>query len=351
MKKVIMILIILLNFFIFSFSDNLDNWEYWHGSGFFRFTFSFSEDPVYKIVKLEDKRLFVLDINTPYKKETQFVNIDRGNVESVRIGAFTPEIMRIVVKLKYVNEVKVYKANQKVGDFYNLFIDIDDFYAPNEKKEAEKFIVTIDPGHGGFDPGALNRHFNVAEKNFCLDVAHKVKWIFEQSGINEIDIKLTREGDIFLPLKKRTQISNSNNSDLFISIHADSSYRSSARGASFYYYSDVSSSAEANWVAFKENNEVISHEKVEQEEISLILNDILSHTNQKSSSNFAGIMKNNFEKNDINIHGGGVFSANFSVLQFAQSPALLLEIGFISNNEECKLLMSNIYRYNLAKSI
>ncbi|MGM0608195.1 MAG: N-acetylmuramoyl-L-alanine amidase [Candidatus Muiribacteriota bacterium] len=352
MKKKILFLFF-INFLIIFCSASLNDWDYWDGENFLRFTFNFEDNPSYEVIEVKDERLFVVDVETEYNKETEFQNLNRGNVESIRVGAFRPGITRLVIKLKYVNEVRVYKASEEVDGRYKIFVDVDDFFVPGEvKDENEAMVVTIDPGHGGFDPGAINHTLGIMERDICLDIALKIRWIFQNMDIDDIKIKLTRDEDVFLPLRRRADIANNNKSDLFISLHADSSHRSSASGASFYYFSNVSSSAEANWLAVRENNEVIvEQDNKNKEEINLILNDILMNTNQKVSADFAGIVKSSFKRNEINILGRGIFSAKFDVLKFSKSPALLLEVGFLSNSEETHELKSSFYRYELAKTI
>ncbi|MFW5782576.1 MAG: N-acetylmuramoyl-L-alanine amidase [Candidatus Muiribacteriaceae bacterium] len=341
-------------FFIFAqilTASSYDGWEYWYGGKFLRFSIPFKSPVDYNIVRMEDKRLFVVDIAHDFKEETIYSVIDRGNVESLRIGAFRPGIMRVVVKLKYVNEVKVYKAVKKIKDRYYLFIDVDDYYIAQENEEKEVLNVTLDPGHGGFDPGALNHKFNIMEKDLCLDVASKVRWIFETGGYDDIKISLTRDEDIFLPLVKRARLSTRLGTDLFISIHADASYRKSANGASVYYYSKNSSTLEANWLVAQESSSIVEQKDEKNAGLSHIIGDLVNSKNLKMSSLFAGMQKLALRREGIDIHGSGVFGADFTVLQYNSSPAVLFEMGFISSDEECKKLMSNLHRYNLAKAL
>jgi N-acetylmuramoyl-L-alanine amidase len=352
MKNIYIFLTLLLLCSFVSSGEDLVNWEYWYGKDFMRFSFMLSDEFNYNIVDMEDERLFVLDINAEYSGETKYKNIDKGNVESIRIGAFRKDILRIVIKLKFINEVKVYKASKKVNGSFMIFVDVDDYYSGKDRKAVQdKFIVTLDPGHGGFDPGASNKNHGVNEKDLCLDIAWKVKWIFDNLSDSRFEIKLTRDQDIYIPLKKRTAISNSYRSNLFLSIHGDSSYNKSAFGASFYHYSTESSSKEANWVAYKENNEFIEESVKASDDIGKILGDIMTNRVIRDSSVFSGVIKNVFKDSLIKIHGAGVFSANFRVLEDSSCPAGLIEIGFISNDDECQQLLSNKYRYDLAKSI
>ncbi|MCK9225874.1 MAG: N-acetylmuramoyl-L-alanine amidase [Candidatus Muirbacterium halophilum] len=352
MKKNYLFIFISILLFTVVSANELVNWEYWYGKDFMRFSFMLSDEFEYNIVEMEDERLFVLDIKAEYKDETKFKNIDKGNVESIRIGAFKKDILRVVIKLKFINEVKVYKASKKVNGNHMVFVDVDDYYAGKDIKiDNNIFTVTLDPGHGGFDPGAHNSSLGINEKDLCLDIVWKIKWIFDNIADSRFNIKLTRDDDIYIPLKKRTAISNSYRSNLFLSIHADSSYNKEAYGASFYHYSTESSSKEANWVAYKENNEFIEESVKASDDIDKILGDIMTNRVIRDSSVFSGVIKNVFNENSVKIHGRGVFSADFRVLEDSSCPASLIEVGFISNDDECKKLLSNKYRYDLAKSI
>ncbi len=330
-------------------------WDYWDGPGFLRFTLRFSDETNYEIIRMEDKRLFVVDIHGDFKRETDVVSIDKGNVESVRIGSYKPGITRLVIKLKYINEVKVYQANKKKNDQALIFVDVDDYYVAkidkNKQKKQKPFTVVLDPGHGGMDPGAINTEFGFNEKDIALDVSKKVKWIFDNMKQNNIKLILTRDTDVFLPLRSRAKIAQNLEADIFMSVHADSSYRESAVGASFYYHSETSSSVEANWVAYKENKDYFIEESSEVSDVSVILKDLKGASSQKNSSILAGIVKDGFVENEIDIHGRGVFCASFTVLESSYCPSALIEIGFVSNPEESKRLTGNIYRYDLAKSI
>ena len=338
-----------------AFDPVFKSWDYWDGPGFLRFTLRFSDDTSYEIIRMEDKRLFVVDIKGDFKKETHVLSIDKGNVETVRIGSYKPGITRLVIKLKYINEVKVYQANKKKDDQALFFIDVDDYYVAKSDKanlvKEKPFTVVLDPGHGGMDPGAMNAEFGFNEKDITLDVSKKVKWIFDNMKQDKIKVLLTRDTDIFLPLRKRARIAQNLEADIFMSVHADSSYRESATGASFYYHSETSSSVEANWVAYKENKDYFIEESSEVSDISVILKDLKGANSQKNSSILAGIVKDGFVENKIDIHGRGVFCASFTVLESSYCPSSLIEIGFVSNPKESKRLTGNIYRYDLAKSI
>jgi len=356
MKRLFLLITLFFVICICQASDpTFDSWDYWDGPGFLRFTFRFDDESSYEIINMENKRLFVVDIKGDFSKETEVVNIDKGNVENIRIGSYKDGITRVVIKLKYINEAKVYKAKKKRDGEALFFIDIDDYYISKSDMEKslvkDPLIVVLDPGHGGFDPGAISTEFAFNEKDITLDVSKKVKWIFENMNQSDIKVLLTREDDKFLRLKKRSVIAQNLGADIFISVHADSSYRESAEGASFYYHSETSSSVEATWVAYKENRDFFEEESSEVSDISMILTDLQGATSQKNSSCLAGIIKDGFVENGIRIHGRGVFCASFTVLESSYCPSSLVEIGFISNTEESERLISNIYRYDLAKSI
>ncbi|HLI33703.1 MAG TPA: N-acetylmuramoyl-L-alanine amidase [Terriglobia bacterium] len=207
--------------------------------------------------------------------------------------------------------------------------------------------IVIDAGHGGHDTGTIGPD-GLEEKNVVLDVALRLrKLIVQKMGCQVI---MTRSNDAFIPLEERTAIANEYGADLFISIHANSSHDPSARGIETYYL-NFTSDPEALALAAREN--ATSRESVYQLQ-SLVKKIALSEKIQESAE-FAKIVDHQFSaqlaRDGNPQHDRGVKKAPFVVLIGANMPSILVEISFLSNPHDERLLRRGAYREKIAKAL
>ena len=207
--------------------------------------------------------------------------------------------------------------------------------------------VIIDPGHGGHDPGAMKN--GLREKELVLDISRRVAKFLEADGGYEVI--LTRNADVFVPLEERTAIANSRGADLFISIHANSSRNRRARGLETYYL-NLATSPEAEETAAREN--AISTRRMT--ELQELLSQIMNNSKIAESREFAHYVQDSIV--DAVVKNGrqrtrdlGVKTAPFYVLLGANMPSVLVEVSFVSNPDDAKLLSSSDFRHQIAKSI
>lgn len=215
------------------------------------------------------------------------------------------------------------------------------------RKEKESLRVVIDPGHGGKDPGAISRR-GIKEKDINLIVAKELANILKKNYGYEVI--LTREDDIFLPLYERTKIANRNNADLFVSIHCNASRSRKLSGFEVYFLSEKATDSEAEEVALRENA-VLALEEIpswKQKEIEKILFSMETNVFLNQSSELAGLLAQHIEKK-TEIINPRVRQAAFFVLRGARMPAILVELGYLSNREEEKKLRSRQYRQQMVK--
>lgn len=215
------------------------------------------------------------------------------------------------------------------------------------KKDSKKIIV-LDPGHGGRDPGAIG-YSGVYEKNITLAMAKELKVILEKEGYK---VHLTRSTDIFIPLRDRVKIARKYNADLFMSIHADSAVNRSAKGLSVYTLSETASDKEAAALAERENKadvvaglNLLEHSK----EVSDILINLAQRETMNRSSEFASFMVQEMRKS-VKLRDNTHRFAGFAVLKAPDVPSVLLEMGYLSNRTEERLLKQKDYRRKLAVS-
>ena len=204
--------------------------------------------------------------------------------------------------------------------------------------------VVIDPGHGGFDPGAVGRG-GLKEKDVVLDIGKRLHERLNKHG--RIKSFLTRTGDYYVPLGERTVTANQHRADLFISLHINAFSKRTARGSETYFCQGKASSKEAARVAALENSvRTYDNDVRKSPGYQIDVEEILYKSRQKmywhQSGEFAKIFQNHFKK-DLPFKSRGVNSANFYVLRRAKMPAILLETGFISNiDNEAKLRKSSV---------
>ncbi len=218
--------------------------------------------------------------------------------------------------------------------------------------EGATFIVCLDPGHGGVHDGAQSPS-HVEEKTVALAVAQDVEKRLEKSGI---EVVMTRTADRDVPLRRRTEIANEAHADLFVSIHCNSMptlrARRITRGIETYFLSADASDPEANAIAARENAD--SGEPADARPssgtIALILQDLARDQAHRDSSLLAEDIHRTLVR-ALHARNRGVRQAPFLVLLGAQMPAVLVEIGFISNPVEGKLLARAAYQKRVAAAL
>ena len=211
--------------------------------------------------------------------------------------------------------------------------------------------VVIDPGHGGFDSGAVGPS-SLKEKDVTLDLARRVKQRISEKG--KIKCFLTRTGDYYIPLSDRTVIANQYQADLFVSIHINANKNRKAHGCETYYCSETASSKEAARVAALENAVLKYDEPFKKRPGYIDIEEILFNFERRlyweESGKFAGTFQNRFEQ-ALPFKSRGVHSANFFVLRRAKMPSILLETGFISNYDEEAALKKDLIRDKIAAAV
>jgi N-acetylmuramoyl-L-alanine amidase len=232
-----------------------------------------------------------------------------------------------------------------------------EFYGKEKEKqnieaaedEAIKLIV-IDPGHGGKDTGAIGRG-GALEKDITLDIAKRLKESLIEN--TEAEVLLTREDDEFWPLADRTEFANKRKADIFISIHVNAARRRGARGVETFFLSFDATDDDARETAAFENNVISLEGKTDSapmDDIKSILWDLTQTEAHHESARLAESIYKSLYK----AMGGefrGVKQAPFHVLVGATMPAVLIEVGFISNPREEKKLKQEKIQARMADAI
>jgi len=211
-------------------------------------------------------------------------------------------------------------------------------------------VVVIDPGHGGKDPGAIGPR-GTREKDVVLKIALRLRKLLRTRL--KLKVILTRERDEFLPLSRRTQLANENKADLFISIHANASRKRGARGFEVFFL-DYAKNDDARAIAAAENSAVRFENLLPSPEklgdLDFILFDMIQNEYHQESSALAEMMVKRLSSK-LGIRGRGVDQAGFYVLNGAFMPAILVEVAFISNPEDEKLLRQTWFQKKVAEAL
>lgn len=214
-----------------------------------------------------------------------------------------------------------------------------------------KPLIIIDPGHGGKDPGARAKSGQY-EKEIVLKLSRELAKYLENTG--RYRTKMTRSDDKFIKLRERVNIARREKGDLFLSIHADSIQNRDVSGVSVYTLSEKASDAQTAKLAARENKADLiagvdlSHE---DKDVANILLDLVTRDTTNQSKFFANLTVENFKKNNVKMLTKPHRHAGFAVLKAPDIPAILVESGFVSSDQEVKKLNDPEHRQKIVKAL
>ena len=212
-------------------------------------------------------------------------------------------------------------------------------------------LVVIDAGHGGHDPGAISPHAGQLEKDVTLAIAKSVRDEMLKSG--RVRVALTRDTDKFIVLQDRFQLARKLRADLFISIHADSAESPEATGGTVYTLSEVASDREAQRLAARENKaNIINGVNLggADANVSSILIDLTQRETMNVSADFAKLLLREAAPN-MRIRGNSHRFASFIVLKAPDTPSVLFETGYLSNEADVTSLASQSGQGKVARAL
>ncbi|MCG2713155.1 MAG: N-acetylmuramoyl-L-alanine amidase [Candidatus Omnitrophica bacterium] len=232
--------------------------------------------------------------------------------------------------------------------FLRLFTKEEPSLPLDRKSNFSIRKIIIDAGHGGNDPGAVGK-MGIQEKDIVLDVALRLKNELTKHGVEVI---LTRNADIFVELKKRTEIANKEKADFFISVHANAAHTSPVNGFEAFYlstgYDDFSKA-----VQIRENAVIKFEEDADYEysdDLNATLWDMILSENRIESIEMANSISDEL-KRALRLNTRYIRGAKFHVLKGANMPAVLLEMGYLTNKNEAMQLNNAYYRQMLAEAV
>ncbi|MDF7670756.1 N-acetylmuramoyl-L-alanine amidase [Orbaceae bacterium ESL0721] len=352
----------------------------WPASTYTRITLESSLKLAYKRFFLTNPDRLVIDIENinlnPILKNlpSQLINHD-PYIKTLRVAQYNPQTVRIVVGLKqkvkpniftlspvgsFKNRlvIDLYPANPKEGDDpllallekYNTGNLPEKTAANPPKKRTDKIVVMLDPGHGGEDPGAIG-YKKTREKDIVLQIARRVRNLLNRES--QIKVYMTRNEDVFIPLKVRVAKARAQHADLFISIHADAFQNRSVNGSSVFSLSTSGASSSAASYLAQTQNEADDIGGVSRSGDKYLDHTILDLVQKTTLSNgvLLGTSILNRMKGVNKMHKPTIEKAGFAVLKAPDIPSVLVETAFISNPSEERKLKTAAFQNSVANAI
>ena len=374
-----------------------------------RVILTLSDRVKYQAFTLQDPHRVVVDLPevrwTP-RPDTQ--GPAEGIVGRIRLGRFKSDTSRVVIDCRAPVTVRDISLQQARSGGYRLFIDLAPLSSSGEGREAKgatvvggiemrpvigatglatgdlglepagrqgepvpvgaafaapkprpqksasaavpQWVVAIDAGHGDQDPGAISPN-GVYEKQITLSTARALR--DELNVLGRYRVVLTRDRDTFIRLRGRIAIARAAGADLFISLHADTTDNPATRGLSVYTLSERASDAEAAALAEKENRvDMLGGFRLKGEapDVTDILIDLVQRDTKNQSAQFASLLVRELGEETMLLPRTHRF-AGFAVLKAPDIPSVLIELGFLSNPADERLLRDSGHRRRLARGI
>ncbi|PCH86104.1 MAG: N-acetylmuramoyl-L-alanine amidase [Piscirickettsiaceae bacterium] len=341
---------------------SVNSLRFWTAPDHTRLVFGVSSTVEHKIFTLDNPPRLVLDLKGASLDSQLPSFVNHKLVNLIRAGKRDKKDLRIVLDLKMSVKPKSFllKPNKSYG--HRLVLDLypqtsSKSQKPKVVKRAsssranKKWIIAIDAGHGGEDPGAKGPR-GTSEKDVVLAIAKKLA-----ANINRqpnMKAYMVRTGDYYIGLRQRMKKARQVRADLFISIHADAFRDQRARGSSVYVLSNRGASSEAaRWLADSENAaDLVGGVSLDDKDdmLALVLLDLSQNATKDASATVADKILKNL-KSVGRAHKKHVQRAGFVVLKSPDIPSILIETAFISNRQEEARLRSPVHQAKIATAI
>jgi N-acetylmuramoyl-L-alanine amidase len=346
-------------------ATQIRNARLWRSDDKLRLVFDLSGPVQYKTFSLSAPERLIIDLSgANLSGDFRQLALSNTVIRSIRSGPFGQGDTRIVLDLSSPVQLASFLLPPQDGQGHRLVLDLRTAAslqmtaAPEatiDKAHPKRdIIVVVDPGHGGKDPGAVGAK-GEREKDVVLSIAQLLaKRLKREKGF---DVKLVRNDDFFVPLRKRVEIARKHNADMFISVHADAAPRLTASGASVYCLSEGgATSATARFMAQRENGADLlgatSLLNLKDKDpmlagviLDMSMNATIAASLQLGSTvlgSLAGI---------TTLHQKRVEQAGFAVLKSPDVPSILVETGFISNARDSQRLVTARHQQAVADGL
>jgi len=356
----------------------------WPSSTYSRMTLESNVALKYRQFALSNPERLVIDIeglhlNPVLKGVDKQVRVDDPFIKNARVGQFDSNTVRVVLELKRSVAPKIFNLTPVAGINHRLVVDLypnqnqvedDPLLAllkdynqgdlekgetvqaplPGKAGRDRPIIIMIDPGHGGEDPGAHGK-YKTREKDIVLKIGRRLKALIDKEA--NMKAYMTRNEDVFIPLRVRVAKARKQRADLFVSIHADAFTSRAARGSSVFALSTSgATSAAARFLAQTQNESDLigGVSKSGDRYLDHTMFDMVQRQTIHDSLKFGKEVLHRMGR--INhLHKRTVDQAGFAVLKAPDIPSILVETAFISNVEEERKLRTTRYQHQVAEAI
>ncbi|WP_104904220.1 N-acetylmuramoyl-L-alanine amidase [Pseudomonas sp. LH1G9] len=348
-------------------ATQIRNARLWRSDDKLRLVFDLSGPVNYKTFSLTAPERLIIDLSgAGLSGDFSQLVLKNSGITSIRSGHFGKADTRIVLDLATPMQLTSFLLPPQDGQGHRLVLDLTSAtQVPHPIAAAPRplvdrahpkrdIIVVVDPGHGGKDPGAIGSK-GQREKDVVLSIAQLLaKRLKREKGF---DVKLVRNDDFFVPLRKRVEIAHKHNADMFISVHADAAPRISASGASVYALSEGgATSATARFMAQRENGDdllgatSLLNLKDKDPMLAGVILDMSMNATIASSLQLGSSILGSLE-GITSLHQKRVEQAGFAVLKSPDVPSILVETGFISNARDSARLVTARHQQAVAEGL
>ena len=345
----------------------------WFGASSLRL--SLTDAVPFRVFTLDDPARLILDFQTvDWTGVSSSDLLTEGSVFSdVRFGAFQPGWSRLVADLTEpvlpvdvsvspdsetgsvvlemsLNQVTEEEFSKASGAPTSALWDQNPVDTSLTPVMDDRFVVALDPGHGGVDPGA--ERAGLTEKDLMLDVALELRSILSQRG--DLEVVMTRDSDIFVSLDRRVAIAHQAGADMFLSLHADALSQGGARGATVYTLSDEASDTATAQLAARHNRaDVLAGLDLtsSDDQVTRVLLDIARLETEPRSEALALSLVAGMTNAGGPMNRRPLRQAGFAVLKSADIPSVLVEVGFLSSERDLDNLRNPEWRSGMVEGI
>lgn len=353
-----------------AYATQIRNARLWRSDDKLRLVFDLSGPVQYKTFSLTSPDRLIIDLSgAGLSGDFSQLALKNSGITSIRSGHFGKSDTRIVLDLVEPMQLNSFVLPPQDGQGHRLVLDLTNatraprqiaaepapLVAPVDKAHPKRdIIVVVDPGHGGKDPGAIGSK-GQREKDVVLSIAQLLaKRLKREKGF---DVKLVRNDDFFVPLRKRVDIARQHKADMFISVHADAAPRLTASGASVYALSEGgATSATARFMAQRENGAdllgatTLLNLKDKDPMLAGVILDMSMNATIASSLQLGNSVLGSLQ-NITSLHQKRVEQAGFAVLKSPDVPSILVETGFISNARDAQRLVTARHQQAVADGL
>ena len=353
-----------------AYATQIRNARLWRSDDKLRLVLDLSGPVQYKTFSLTSPERLIIDLSgAGLSGDFSQLVLKNSGITSIRSGHFGKGDTRIVLDLAAPMQLNSFLLPPQDGQGHRLVLDLtnathaprqiaaepEPLIAPVDKAHPKRdIIVVVDPGHGGKDPGAVGSK-GQREKDVVLSIAQLLaKRLKREKGF---DVKLVRNDDFFVPLRKRVDIARQHKADMFISVHADAAPRLTASGASVYALSEGgATSATARFMAQRENGAdllgatTLLNLKDKDPMLAGVILDMSMNATIASSLQLGSSVLGSLQ-NITTLHQKRVEQAGFAVLKSPDVPSILVETGFISNTQDAQRLVTARHQQAVADGL